>query len=130
MIVIDASALVELLVGGTPRATRVAAVIAPHETLHAPHLVDVEVGSVLRSLEARGQLTGADAIRALGQLLALDLSRYSHEGLLPRAWQLRANLSVYDATYVALAEQLAAPLVTCDARLGAAPGHGARVVVV
>lgn len=130
MIVIDASALVELLVGGTPRASQVAAHVGPGVTLHAPHLVDLEVASVLRTLEARGLLAPVDAARALGDLLVADISRYSHELLVRRIWQLRANLTAYDASYVALAESLGAPLVTCDARLAAAPGHRASVTLI
>ena len=128
MIVIDASALVELLVGGTPRAARLAARIAdPAESLHAPHLIDLEVTSVLRTLEARRQLSPAVATRAIADLLALDLLRYPHEPLVPRAWQLRGNLTAYDAAYVALAEHLASPLVTCDGQLASAPGKRARI---
>lgn len=128
MIVIDASALIELLVGGTPRAARLAARIAdPAESLHAPHLLDLEVASVLRTLEARRQLSPALATRAIADLLALDLVRYSHETLVPRIWQLRGNLTAYDAAYVALAENLGSPLVTCDGRLAAAPGNRAQI---
>jgi predicted nucleic acid-binding protein len=128
MIVIDASALVELLVGGTPRAARLAARLQPpSETLHAPQLIDLEVTSVVRTLESRALLSPALATRAIVELLTLDLTRYPHESLVPRVWQLRGNLTSYDAAYVALAENLAAPLVTCDGRLAAAPGHHARI---
>lgn len=128
MIVIDASALVELIVGATPRASRIAARIAdPAESLHAPCLVDLEAMSVLRSLEARRLLPPALAARAIANLLALDLARYPHEPLVPRVWQLRGNLTAYDAAYVALAEHLASPLVTCDGQLAAAPGNRARI---
>lgn len=128
MIVIDASALVELLVGGTPRAARVAARISdPAESLHAPQLIDLEVASVLRSLESRRQLSRALATRSIVDLLALDLTRYPHEALVPRIWQLRGHLTAYDAAYVALAENLASPLVTCDRRLASAPGQRARI---
>jgi predicted nucleic acid-binding protein len=126
MIVIDASALVELLVSGTPRAARIAArVTARRETLHAPHLIDLEVISAVRTLE-RG-LGSAVASRAVSDLLAVALTRYAHELFIPRIWQLRANLTPYDACYVALAESLAAPLVTCDARLAASPGTSAVI---
>lgn len=127
MIVIDASAMAELVVGGTPRAARLAARLEGDLSLHAPHLVDLEVTSVLRSLEARGQLTAAAASHALILLLSVDLTRYPHEALVPRIWQLRGNLTAYDASYVALAENLSAPLVTCDSKLAAAPGHRAKV---
>jgi predicted nucleic acid-binding protein len=128
VIVIDASALVELLVGGTPRAARVAGRVGvAGVTLHAPELVDLEVASVLRALESRRVVSSAEATRAIVDLLAADITRYAHETLLPRVWQLRGNLTAYDACYVALAETIGAPLVTCDARLARAPGHAARV---
>lgn len=128
MIVIDASALAELLVGGTPRAAKLADRIAPtSEALHAPHLIDLEVASVLRGFEAKRLLSRPLAIRAIAELAALDLSRYAHEPLLPRIWQLRGNLTVYDAAYVALAEILDLPLVTCDRRLAQAPGNRAHI---
>jgi predicted nucleic acid-binding protein len=130
MIVIDASALVELLVGGTPRAALLAVRVGiVGESLHAPHLIDLEVASVLRSLEARKAVSTAVATRAIVDLVALDLRRYAHDTLVPRAWQLRGHLSSYDAAYVALAEILAAPLVTCDRRLGSSPGHAATIEV-
>lgn len=122
MIVIDASAMIELLLR-TPRATRVAARLAAGaQTLHAPHLIDLEVVSALRSLEARKLVPSADATAAVGDLLAVPLTRYPHDALLSRTWALRGNLTAYDAAYVALAEHLAAPLLTCDAQLAAAPG--------
>ncbi|HEX3759737.1 MAG TPA: type II toxin-antitoxin system VapC family toxin [Kofleriaceae bacterium] len=128
MIVIDASALVELVVGGTPRAARLAARVAGSaESLHAPYLIDLEVTSVLRSLEARRMVSRAVATRAIGDLLALDVTRYPHDVLVPRIWQLRGNLTAYDAAYVALAESLRAPLVTCDGQLAAAPGNRANI---
>jgi predicted nucleic acid-binding protein len=125
VIVLDASATVELLLG-TPLAARLAKRLA-HETLHAPHVVDLEVASALRTLEKRKVVTTADATRATADLLALRVARYPHDPLVPRIWQLRGHLTTYDAAYVALAEHLAAPLVTCDAKLAAAPGHGARI---
>src|SRR5689334_23095112 len=106
MIVIDASAMIELLLR-TPRATRIAARLAtPAETVHAPHLIDLEVLSALRSLEARKLLTTADATKAANDLLAVPLVRYPHDSLLARTWPLRGNLTAYDAAYVALAERL------------------------
>lgn len=130
MIVIDASALIELLVGGTPRAARLAQRIGRDgESLHAPHLIDLEVVSVVRGLAARAAISSGDAARALADLVALDLARYPHDVLVPRIWQLRGNLTPYDAAYVALGEQLAAPVLTCDRRLAAAPGHRASFEV-
>ena len=125
MIVIDASALVELLLGGTPRAARLATRVRG-QTLHAPHLIDLETISVVRSLEARG-LASTLAVQAITDLVAVAMTRYPHDVLVRRIWQLRANLTVYDACYVALAEALSAPLITCDARLANAPGNRASI---
>lgn len=130
MIVIDASALVELLLGGSPRAAKLAMRIGANTTLHAPQLIDLEVTSVLRSLEARRVLTPAAATRAVVDLLALDVTRYAHEPLVPRIWQLRGHMTVSDASYVSLAETLGVPLVTCDAGLAKAPGHRAHIDLV
>lgn len=127
MIVLDASALVELLLA-TPRGVAVAQRIArKHETVHVPHLVDLEVASALRSLENHPQVSATEAVRAIGDLLAMPMRRYAHDPLLARVWQLRGNLTTYDAVYIALAEYLSAPLITCDAKLAAAPGHRATV---
>lgn len=130
MIVLDASAVVELLLG-TERGRAVATRIAdPVLALHAPHLLDVEVAQALRRYVQAGELDSASAIDAIGDLRALDLERHAHEPLLDRVWSLRANLTAYDAVYVALAEALDAALVTCDARLGRAPGLSGRVEVL
>jgi predicted nucleic acid-binding protein len=129
VIVLDASALVELLVGGTPRAAALA-VRVRSETIHAPHLIDVEVLSVLRTLEARKAVSTADASRAATELATLAMSRYPHDPLAERIWQLRGHVTPYDACYVALAESLGVPLVTCDAKLAAAPGHRAKIDLV
>lgn len=130
MIVVDASVLLEVLLR-TPRARRLEArLFAPGESLHAPHLVDVEVVQVLRRFASQGAITTQRAADALADLFDFPLARYPHETLLPRAWDWRHNLTIYDAVYVALAEALPAPLVTCDAKLAAAPGMRARVEVV
>jgi predicted nucleic acid-binding protein len=127
MIVLDASAAVELLLN-TPRAVGIAArLAAPMETMHVPQLLSIEVASALRVLEARKQVSSADAARALVELLGFGLIAYAHEPLVARVWQLRGNLTAYDAVYIALAEHLVAPLITCDARLAAAPGHHATI---
>ena len=130
MIVVDASAMLEALLR-TPAAAAVAErLFEPGETLHAPHLIDLEVAQVLRRYAATGQV-GADRCRAaLDDLSDFPLNRYPHALLLPRIWELRANLTAYDAAYVALAEALMAPLLTRDERLAAAPGHRARIEMV
>lgn len=96
------------------------------ETLHAPHLIDVEVVHSLRRVAARNG-GGASAERWLADFAAFSIARYDHLPLLPRIWELRANFSAYDATYVALAEVLDCPLLTSDARLARAGGHAAQI---
>jgi predicted nucleic acid-binding protein len=130
VIVVDASALLEAVLR-MPAADAVdERLFAPRETLHAPHLIDVEVAQVIRRFAAAGDIDGARGRAALADLANLRLSRYPHGLLLPRIWDLRHNLSAYDAAYVALAEALDAPLVTRDRRLAAAAGHGARIELV
>lgn len=98
--------------------------------MHAPHLLDVEVAQILRRYAATGVITVLRGQEALQDLLDLVVTRYPHDVFLQRAWELRDNLTAYDAVYVALAEALGAPLVTCDGKLAAAPGHDARVEVI
>ena len=130
MIVLDASALVELILG-TPTGQLVAARIAdPAVGLHVPHLADVEVAQALRRYVLDGELDAGTAQVALDDLRALDLQRHAHEPLLERVWELRKNLTAYDAVYVALAEVLDGVLLTCDGRLSRAPGMARRVVFV
>ncbi len=130
MIVVDASALLELLLN-TPAAERVAVrVFAPNETLHAPHLVDLEVAQVLRRYALSRALSGQRGEQALQDLSDLPLTRYPHEFLLARIWQLRHRVTAYDAAYLALAESLEAPLLTRDARLARASGHRAEVELI
>ncbi len=130
MIVLDASAVLELLLV-TDKGGRVAERIAPpEETLHAPHLIDLEVAQVLRRWVARRQLDEARAVQAVDDLRDLDLNRYPHDVLLGRIWELRHNASAYDAAYLALAEALGATLLTSDARLGEVPDTRARIEVL
>jgi predicted nucleic acid-binding protein len=130
LIVLDASALVELLLA-TALGRKVADRIAdPALSLHVPHLVDVEVTQALRRYVREAVLDAGVATSALDNLKALDLERHGHEALLDRAWALRDNLTAYDAVYVALAEALECRLVTCDGRLARAPGQSQRVELV
>lgn len=130
MIVVDASAVLELLLA-TPLAAAVdARLFRSDEPLGAPHLIDVEVAQILRRYRAAGDLDEPRALAALEDLVDLPLNRYPHDVLLPRIWSLRANLTAYDAAYVALAEALDGVLVTCDARLARAPGSRARIEVI
>lgn len=129
MIVVDASAVLEVLLR-TTAATVVEPRLFGGETLHAPHLLDVEVAQVLRRYERARELTAARAEEALNDLADLGIERYPHYLFLPRIWALRRNATSYDACYLALAEALDAPLLTCDRRLLGVPGCAARVEVV
>lgn len=127
MIVVDASALIDALVGPAPTA---AARLSREPVLHGPHLLPLEVASALRKLVADRRLSERGATEALDKVALLPLRLHPHIPLLPRIWELRANLTVYDAVYAALAEALALPLVTADARLSRAPRLRCRVEVV
>jgi predicted nucleic acid-binding protein len=128
--VVDASALVELILG-TPAGRAIASHIAdPNEALHAPHLADVEVAQALRRYVREREIDEPTAAVALDDLRALDLQRHAHEPLLARVWDLRKNLTAYDAVYVALAEVLDDVLLTCDGPLSRAPGINGRVLLV
>ena len=125
MIVVDASAaLTSLLNDGPARAA------FGRERLHAPYLLDSEVASGLRRRVLAGQLGAADGWNALNTMRRLGMTRYPAHTLAERVWQLRENLSAYDATYVALAEALGCDLLTADARLTRSPGIRCSVTVV
>jgi len=133
MLVVDASAVAELLLGRLA-AERVGQHFGDHGfDLHAPHLIDVEVLSALRRVVASGEASPTRADEAVTDLLDLPIERYPHEVLVPRVWQLRENFSTYDATYLALAEAVAeepVPLLTADARLARAAGDHAAAPVL
>ena len=129
MIVLDASAAIEWLLQ-TPVGARVdRRIFSRPITLHAPHLLDLEVAQVLRRYVRDKIMTRQRGLEALEDLNDLPLNRYPHDFLIPRVWQLRANLTTYDAVYVALSELLDAPLLTCDRGIATASGHHAAVEV-
>jgi predicted nucleic acid-binding protein len=130
VIVPDASVVIELLLR-TGAASRIEdRLLDPRETLHAPHLLDLEVAQVLRRYVARGEMRPERARIALDLFGKFPISRYSHEPLLSRIWSLRHNLTAYDAAYVALSEGLRAPLLTRDKGIADASGHRADVEVI
>ena len=130
MIVVDASALLEALLRTSAAKVVEDRLFAPDQTLHAPHLIDVEVAQVIRRYAANGEIDGERGRMTLIDPADLPLRRYPHDLLLPRIWDLRHNLTAYDAAYVALAEALDAPLLTRDRRLAAAASHFAQVELV
>jgi predicted nucleic acid-binding protein len=130
VIVADASALFDMLRRRPTAAAIEARLLGSEVSVHVPHLLDAEVAQVIRRHAAGGDISPDRGYELLTDLLNLPLQRHPHDWLLPRVWELRHNLTVYDAIYVALAEALDAPLVTRDQRLAAAPGHHARIEVV
>ena len=130
MIVVDASCMLELLLRG-PACRAIEDRLLSHDGIwSAPHLLDVEVSQVLRRHWLQGQLPEDRGRAAIADLEDFPLERYPHSALLPRIWQLRGNLTAYDAAYVALAEALDAPLITCDKRLARSSGHAATIEVL
>lgn len=126
MIVVDASAVLEVLLQ-TEVGRSLEGRLFGGEVLNAPHLLDLEVAQVLRRHVLRGALQPARAEGALRDFSDLRIERYPHHLFLGRVWELRANVTAYDAAYLALAEALDSPLVTADRKLAAVPGHGATV---
>jgi len=127
VIVLDASAAIDWLLQTTAGQRIDQRIFSHNESLHAPHLLDLEVAQVLRRLVREGAVSAHRADQAIEDLLDLRITRYPHFVLLPRIWQLRNNFSAYDAAYVALAERLGARLLTRDARLASASGHTAPI---
>ena len=126
MIVADTSAIVDALIGrpGQPDLLRR---LQGASELHAPHLIDVEFLHVLRRLLRTGALSPDRAADARHDFQDLAIVRYSHEPLSDRMWQLPENVTAYDAAFLALAETLDAPLITCDAHLARTSGHHAQI---
>jgi predicted nucleic acid-binding protein len=130
VIVIDASALLEVLLR-TRRASGIETwLFGTRQSLHSPHLLDVEVAQVIRRFAMAREIEGERARAALDDLMGFPIWRHSHDFLLPRVWALRDNFSAYDAAYVALAEVLEATLLTHDRRLAAAARQHVSVELV
>ena len=127
LIVVDASAVVEVLLQTSAAGALMDRFFGDGETLHAPHLLDVEVAQMLRRYARTGSLSSGRGAEALQDLADFPIARYPHQPFLARIWALRHNVTAYDAAYLALAEALSAPLVTRDSRLASAPGHEARI---
>ena len=127
MIVLDASAALDWLLQTTVGQRIEQRIYSQNQSLHAPHLLDLEVAQVLRRLVREGAVSAHRADQAIEDFLDLRITRYPHFLLLPRIWQLRHNFSAYDAAYVVLAEKLGAALVTRDGRLASASGHAAPI---
>lgn len=130
MIVVDASAVLAVLINAPPSTLLRTRMFAPGETLHAPHLIDIEVLHVIRRWFLSGEISLVRADEALALFQLMPIERYSHEILRDRIWQHRANLTAYDAAYVALAETLHSTVLTVDAKLAGAPGMSRRVTLV
>lgn len=130
MIVADASAVIEVLLNTSVGQDIGDRLLDPAESVAAPHLLDLEVLQVLRRFSLTGDLDAERGAQAAADFADMPVTRYPHDPFIERIWELRANLTAYDAAYVALAEALNAPLVTRDARLAEAPGHGARIELV
>ncbi len=129
MIVADASAVVEVLLN-TPSGLEIRRRFGMEEEIDVPHLLDLEVLQVLRRYDRTSTLDAQRMEEALQDYEDLPLRRHSHRVLLPRIWELRHSLTAYDATYLALAELLDAPLITRDRAFASIKGHRAQVLVV
>jgi predicted nucleic acid-binding protein len=126
VLVVDTSAMLDA-VAASLAAPGLLARLSEDGDLHAPHLIDVEILHALRGMTMRGEITDDRAADARTDFADTALRRYPHEPLGDRIWELRHNLSAYDAAFVALAEALDVPLITCDRRLASSHGHGAEI---
>ena len=130
MIVVDSSTILEILLRTAVAPSIEARIFSRRETLHAPFLIDLEIAQVLRRYVLARRMTSDRGLEAIYDFLDLPIERYPHELLLERIWELRKNMTAYDAAYVALAESLSAPLVTRDGRLKASRAHHADIEVL
>jgi len=127
VIVLDASAAIDWLLQTAAGQRIETRIYSRGESLHAPHLLDLEVAQVLRRFVRETTVSAQRADQALQDLLNLRVTRYPHFIFLPHIWRLRHNLSAYDAAYVVLAEEIGATLLTRDHRLASASGPRVRI---
>ena len=130
MIVLDASVVVDLLLDLAPHANRVGDIVLTQRQLYAPHLLDAEVGQVMRRLMLSGKIRPSRADQALSDLADLPVQRYPHGPFMKRALALSHHVTVYDALYLVLAEATGATLVTRDKALARVVGCKATVQVL
>ncbi len=130
MIVLDASAVLEVLLRSRVGLEIEKRIFSPRESLFAPHLLDLEVAQVIRRYCAFGEIDSERGKEAIEDLKDFPINRYQHDIFLNRVWELRHNMTAYDAVYVALAETLPAPLLTRDAHLASASGHEALIELI
>ena len=130
MIVVDASAVLEVLLKTSAADAVASRIFARRVPMNAPHLIDLEVAQVMRRYVRKGDLTASDGESLIRLFAAFPIRRHPHQPLLARIWALRENLTAYDAAYVALAEGLGARLITRDAHLASAPGNVATIELV
>jgi len=129
VIVLDASAAIDWLLQTAAGQAIEKRIYSRKDSVHAPHLLDLEVVQVMRRLAREETISAHRAEEAITDLLDLRITRYPHFLFVPWIWRHRNNLSAYDACYVALAEQLGATLITRDERLASVAAHSARVEV-
>lgn len=130
VIVLDASAMLEWLQQSPKGLVVERAVVGSAQPIHAPHLIDLEIANSIRRHVRDGAMSETRGRQVLWDLLHAPCARHEHYPFLQRVWELRDNVSPYDAVYIALAEFLRATLLTCDARLARAPGHRAQLRLV
>ena len=129
MIIADASVILEVLLNTAIGAEVEKQLFAPEQTIHVPYLTDLEVLQVLWRYSRTSIISGVRARQVIEDYRDIPFNRYPHEVLLPRIWELRHNFTAYDAAYIALAEALDSPLMTCDRAFASMHGHRAKVMV-
>jgi predicted nucleic acid-binding protein len=130
VIVVDSSIILEVLLRTKSAESIEKKIFSRGQTLHAPHLIDIEIAQVIRRYISAGELTPERGMQAIEDLIDVRITRYSHDIFLPRIWELRTNMTAYDAAYVALAEILDSPLLTRDAKLARSQGSMAKIQLI